>query len=223
MRSFMTIVFLFLLLTISGAAPSEALASQTGPSPDDVPEMQAPFGLGTVLLPTDSAGIAELFARLPPAIAGEVRSPTSEPDANRLEVPYGVNDGGFGPPLSIQAQNIATGDFFPAGFTADQFVATVSGVPDYSAEAFGRDGTLFWVQAATTVGVAGDKPGTPTVSRPIYTLAWGTASSPWLFSATSFNREGLELAVHAFVDVAASAATGATPSASPATDATPAS
>ncbi len=68
------------------------------------------------------------------------------------------------------------------------------------------------MQATTTVGVAGDRPGTPTLSRPVYTLAWGEASSPWLFGVAATSPTGLASLVTAFVSLA-----GGLPASPPAT------
>lgn len=193
------------------AAPA-ADARQANQAAADVPTATAPFGLGTIALPATEAEIAALFARLPTTLAGEPRAALSARDTGGLSMAYGTDEDGLGPPLTIQAQDFTRGDFFPTDFTADQFVRTVAGVPDYGTEAFGRDGSLYWVQATTTVGVAGDRPGTPTLSRPVYTLAWGEASSPWLFGVAATSPTGLASLVTAFVSLA-----GGLPASPPAT------
>ncbi len=190
---------------------SAARARQASPAAD-VPAATAPFGLGTVALPTTEAEIAALFTQLPTTLAGEPRAARSAHDAGSLSMAYGTDEDGLGPPLAIHAQDFTRGDFFPTDFTADQFVRTVARVPDYGTEAFGREGTLYWVQATTTVGVAGDQPATPTLSRPVFTLAWGEEASPWLFGVAATSPTGLASLVTAFV-----AAAGGLPASPPAT------
>ena len=199
------------LVQLLDTAPA-AGARQASPAAPDVPVATAPFGLGTVALPTTEAEIVALFTRLPTTIADEPRAALAGRDTGRLSVAYGRDEDGLGPPLVIQALDFTRGDFFPSDFTADQFVRTVARVPDYGTEAFGRDGSLYWVQATTTVGVAGDQPGTPTLSRPDFTLAWGEASSPWLFGVAATSPTGLAALVTAFVSLA-----GGLPASPPAT------
>ena len=200
-------------------------AAQEATPASDLPEAPAPGGLGRVALPSDEAGIAALFGRLPGVVTGQGRigEDAGSPDDGRFLVSYGQLVPGIGPSLALTVQNVATGEFFPVGFTAGAFVALVQDVPDYDAEAFGREGDLVWIRAATTIGTAGDQPGTPDVTAPLYTLAWGNADSPWLFGATSLTREGLDALVAAFVS-AAEAGPGTpeagTPAALPATPVT---
>lgn len=193
-------------------APAHAQTSTPEPS---LPAATAPLGLGTVMLPDDTAGVADLFARLPATIAGEPRVEYPEQQTDRMVAAYGTLDPDFGPPLTLQALNFATGDFFPTDFTAADFVASAAGTTDYDAVAFGQDGTLVWVRAETMAGVAGNEPGTPTISRTISTLAWGEASSSWLFTAAAFSPEEMEALVSAFVATAQGAP------GTPAADATP--
>ena len=202
-----------LLLLLAQVGPSEA---QVATPVATLPEAPAPDGLGRIQLPADRTEISALFARLPETVGGETRT---ELDANeradRLVVAYGAADPAFGPPLSLQALDFSSGDFFPTDFTAGAFVASVAGVPDYSAEAFGRDGNLVWVRATTTAGADGTKPGTPTLTRPIHTLAWGQVTSPWLFTAAAPSPQALDALVDAFVTTASDRGT-ASPIASPA-------
>ncbi|HEV2109061.1 MAG TPA: hypothetical protein VGR16_12425, partial [Thermomicrobiales bacterium] len=109
----------------------------------------------------------------------------------------------------------------PKDFTAGVFVASVIEIADYGAETFGREGNLVWVRAETTAGMAGDKPGTPELIRPIYTFAWGEVDSPWLFAAASFTPEGLEALVTAFVTTATDPLGTPAPDATPGAGATP--
>ncbi len=189
-------------------------AQQATPGLAPLPTATAPFGLGRVILPADASSIGILFARLPDAIGTEAHVVVPE-SGDRLTVAYGAVDPAFGPPLALQAINFTTGDFFPKSFTASDFVATAASSADYGATAFGRDGTLVWVRAESTAGVAGNRPGTPTIRRPIFTLAWGESTEPWLFTAIAFTPEGLATIVSTFV----TAANG--PPGTPAPDATP--
>ncbi len=188
-------------------------AQEASPASSTLPAGTAPFGLGHVVLPTDTAGISALFGRLPDLVASEPRIVMPE-QGDRLMVGYGTEDPGFGPPLSLQALNFAAGDFFPRSFTAGDFATTAISSADYGATSFGQDGSLVWVRAESTGGVSGDRPGTPTIRRAIFTVAWGETSSPWLFSALSVTPEGLDALVAAFVAAAEQPGT-------PAPDATP--
>lgn len=201
------------LVLLGVVDPGPSYAQEASPGPSTLPTATAPFGLARVALPSDAAGISALFQRLPNVVASQPRTVAPQQD-DRLIVAYGPEDPGFGPPLSIQAMNFAVGDFFPSSFTAGDFVVTATGSADYGATTFGRDGTLVWVRAESTAGVSGDRPGTPTIRRAIFTLAWGETTSPWLFSALSFTPEGLDALVAAFIDAARQPGTptpGATP------------
>ena len=178
--------------------PATACAQPSTPAPS-LPAATAPLDLGTVTLPDDDEGVAALFERLPAAVAGEPRANDPDRQTDRVIASYGTVDPDFGPPLFLQVLDFTTGDFFPREFTAGDFVASAAGTSDYDTVAFGQDGTLAWIQAETTAGVAGNKPGTPTVSRTIYTLAWGEARSSRLFTAAAFSPEGLDALVSAFV------------------------
>ena len=101
--------------------------------------------------------------------------------------------------MVLAALSFPGGDFFPPDFTPGMFVAMASVTDDYDATSFGRDGDLVWIRAGTTAGVAGSKPGTPTVSQPMFTLAWGDIDSTWLFTAAAASPEGLDALVAAFV------------------------
>ncbi len=193
--------------------PGPSYAQEASPGPSTLPTATAPLGLARVVLPSDALGISALFKRLPNVVASQTRAVAPERD-DRLIVAYGLEDPGFGPPLSMQAMNFALGDFFPRSFTADDFVVAATGNADYGATTFGRDGTLVWVRAESTAGVSGDRPGTPTIRRAIFTLAWGETASPWLFSALSFTPEGLDALVTAFIDAATQPGTP-TPDATP--------
>ncbi len=202
-----------LLLLATRITPSAA--QETTPAAT-LPTVPAPGGLGRTPLPADATEIAALFARLPGTVAGETRVEVDgSASEDRLIVAYGPVDPAFGPALSLQALDLSSGDFFPEDFTAGAFVASVVGVPDFGAEAFGRDGDLVWVRATTAAGVAGDRPGIPTVTRPIYTLSWGNAASPWLFGAAASTPEGLEALVDAFVATAEFSPGAASPDATP--------
>lgn len=186
------------------ASETRGRAPESTPRATGLPAAMAPYGLGTVTLPDDIVGITALFARLPATIADVPRASTPDHEGGRVIAAYGTVDPIFGSPLTLQALNFATGDFFPREFTVADFVASAADTSDYDAQEFGLDGTLAWVRAETRVGVAGDKPGTPTMSRTVYTLAWGHATSPWLFGALADSPEGLEALVRVFVETAGS-------------------
>ncbi|HEV2107991.1 MAG TPA: hypothetical protein VGR16_06990 [Thermomicrobiales bacterium] len=221
MARFSVFVPLVAILVLAVTSPKAMHAHMATPAPSSLPEAAAPFGLGKVALPSDAEGVAALFARLPEELDGETRNGVPDRQGERVVASYGPPDAMFGPPLSLQAINFKDGDFFPKDFTAGVFVARVIETADYGAETFGREGNLVWVRAETTAGVACDKPGTPELIRPIYTLAWGEADSPWLFTAASFTPEGLEALVTAFVTTATDAPGTPAPAATPGADATP--
>ncbi len=209
-----SVLVLVLICTLVGPAVVHAQASTPDPQ---LPARTAPLGLGAVTLPDDAAGIAELFARLPTAVANEPRTSPPEDEADRITANYGAATPDFGPPLSLHVLDFTSGDFFPRDFTVADFVASAAGTSDYDAVAFGQDGTLAWVRAETMAGVAGNKPGTPTISRTISTLAWGEVTRSWLFGAAAFSPEGLDALVSAFVKAAenqpATPVTGVAPAA----------
>jgi hypothetical protein len=181
-------------------------APVTTPDAAVLPELAAPFGLGSVAWPQDNAGIERVFAVLPFTLAGESRQPV-EYLSDRVVAQFGESDPVFGPPLQLTALSFADGDFFPTDFTAGTFVATASSTDDFEALAYGRDGEFAWIQTETTVGVAGEKPGTPTASRTLYTLSWGVFDSPWLYSAAASTPDGLDALVTAAVTAAQTDAT----------------
>jgi hypothetical protein len=189
-------------------------AQEATPSPAALPEAVAPLRLGTVTLAPDLAGAGALLAQLPATVAGLQRVDFANGEPDRVIVAYGSIDPAFGPPLYILAVDFSQSDFFPAGFTVDDYVAAASQAPDYGAIAYGRDGNLVWVQAVSFASVAGENPATPPASRPLYTLAWGVSGTRLLYSAASYTPDALDALVSAFVDVAS--AQPATPvSASP--------
>ncbi len=200
MRWHQATVICLLLALVGGvfAWMPETLAQEASPGPLALPLARAPFGLGSVALPSNFPAIEALLGELPKSVAGEVRGPLMR-ETDRVQAPFGVADLQFGPPMALAALSFSDGDFFPRDFTAGDFVATASMTDDYDATSFGRDGTLVWIRAETTVGVAGDRPGTPTSSRPVFTLAWGYADSPWLFTAAAISPDGLDALVAAFV------------------------
>jgi hypothetical protein len=195
------------------ACTPAAYAQPATPTPLDLPEAVAPDGLGRVTLPTTEAEIVDLFARMPDTAAGQVRASGPEVAADRVILTYGTFDPAFGPPVYLQAIDFAQSDFFPPEFTAGDYVASVAGIPDFGTVAYGREGSLAWVLAASSAGVAGDNPATPAVERPIYTLTWGEIDSKWIFSAAATTPEELEALVIAFVQAAESRPADATPSA----------
>lgn len=196
---------------------AEATAIATPEATAALPAATAPFELGTVMLPDNEAGITALVARLPAAVAQQSRVPApGYEETGRFIAAYGAVDRDFGSPLTLQALNLATGDFFPKDFTVADFVASATDpASDYHAVAFGQDGTLAWVRAETTAAVEVNHQGTPASRRTIYTLAWGEVTSPWLFTAAAFSPKGLDALVSAFV------ATAKTQPATPAMEATP--
>lgn len=195
-------------------SPVAITAQEATPTLAALPEATAPLGLGSVTLPGDEAEIIALLASLPAEVAGEQRAGDPAQRDGRIVITYGETDPSLGPTLLVQAVDFSRSTFFPADFTAVAYVATAALSTDDGAVAAGRDGEIVWIRAESSVGVAGGDEGTPEISLPVYTLAWGTADSRWLFSAASFTPDGLDALVTAFVH--ASGGAPATPIATPA-------
>jgi len=136
------VAVLVVVAIIACALVGPAAHAQTSTPVPDLPSATAPLGLETVMLPDDTAGVAELFARLPATVAGEARVEYPEQQTDRMVAAYGTLDPDFGPPLRLQALNFVTGDFFPTDFTAADFVAAGAGTTDYAAVELGQDGAL---------------------------------------------------------------------------------
>jgi hypothetical protein len=188
------------LILLAGLPPTGfARAQDATPGAEALPAAVAPLGLGSVILPDDEASILALFDLLPDSIGGESGTAPATRGGDRIVRAYGTADPAFGPPLSLQAVNLAAGDFFPSDFTAASYVAMAAPVSDFSTVDYGRDGDLVWIRTETTAGIGGEKPGTPVATRPLYTLAWGIAESQWLFTATATDPESLDALVTAFV------------------------
>jgi hypothetical protein len=183
------------------AAPSQAAT----PVPVSLPAALAPFGLGTVSMPADREDAAALFAGLPDAILGEPLQPLQDMD-DRVIAAYGLPLSGIVAPLALSAIFFADGDFFPQDFTAVDYVILASVAPDYEATDFGRDGDLVWIQAETTVGGAGEKPEAPESTTTLYTMAWGIADAPMLFTAAAIDPNGPAALAEAFVSAVESLA-----------------
>ena len=192
-------LILVILAVLMGTG--SAFAQIATPGQADLPEASAPLGLGSVTLPDDEEGIEALFANLPNSVAGHHRNPLIRA-SDRILARYGPDDGMFGPTLVLGAISFERGDFFPAGFTPGDYVAMASQTDDTGATAFGRDGDLVWISTETTVGTGGDRPGTPAISEPLYTLAWGDIDGRWMFTAAASTPEGLDTLVTAFVATA---------------------
>lgn len=200
----MPMLVLVITVFLGALIEPDAVRTQASTPAPLLPAATAPLNLGTVTLPDNEEGVSALFGRLPATVAGEPRADYLDGQTDRVIAAYGTVDLAFGPPLSLQVLDFTTGDFFPREFTAGEFVASAAGTSDYDTVAFGQDDTLAWIQAETTAGVAGNMPGTPTISRRIYTLAWGEATGSRLFTAAAFSPEGLAALISAFVMAAES-------------------
>jgi hypothetical protein len=183
------------------ASPGIALGQEASPQAADLPEVAAPFGLDEVTLPATEGEMREFFAGLPQEVAGETAQPMHDLE-DRIIASWGTRDAMYGPPMTLQVLSFRDGDFFPVDFTAGEFVAMSMQTEDTEATGGGRDGDLVWVQTETTVGFAGDNPGTPEASMTMYTLSWGLADGGWLFLAMATTPEGLDAVVTAFVETA---------------------
>lgn len=195
----MSSVIMVLVLVFSGAFIASAQVAT--PDPAALPEAQAPLGLGTIDLPNNAESIEMLFGSLPGNVASESGNPLVHA-GDRILATYGREDGVLGAPLVLSAISFEQGDFFPATFTAGDYVAMASQTADAGSTAFGRDGTLVWISGETTVGAEGDRPGTPAVTGPLYTLAWGEIDGGWIFTAVARTPKGRDALVAAFVSAA---------------------
>ena len=209
MRRLLVVAFLLSVAIL----PVPAFAQDATPALSDLPEAAAPFGLGTVTLPTGEPEIIELLASLPGDLGGAAKGGEPVQRDGRVVVTYGESDPSLGPTILLQAVDFTRSDFFPPDFTAGAYVANASRNTDYGGVAFGREGDIVWIYAESSVGVGEAGEGTPIVTVPLYTLAWGNANSNWLFSAASFSPDTLDALVTTFVKAAGG--TPATPVATP--------
>jgi hypothetical protein len=191
------------------AAPA---ATAAAPPSQATPSAVAPAGLATVTLPADDAAVRSLVERLPLEIAGQTRSlPTPTIAAGRVVANWGV-DTPVGPPLTFQAIALAENDFYPAGWTAEQVIATMATSGDEVAiESTGQEGGLVWVAGSTVIRVEPIE-GTPAPARDYYVLLWGEVGGKWVFTAAAFSPDDRDALAAAFVGAAADPGT---PPASP--------
>ena len=120
------------------------------PAPAAVPEATVPMDLGDVKLPEDADSIVSLFSRLPRKLAGRERTPRlDEVGPSRFTAASGqLPDDGCSS-VRLQAEDLSSGEFFPADWTADRFVASWGLGADGNVQDHGRDGDLFWVRSST--------------------------------------------------------------------------
>ena len=196
--SWLSLVFA-LVFVLGDATPITFQIATPDSAP--LPDATAPPGLADVALPADAEAIADLFARLPETVAGEEQAAWVQA-TGRVLVPYGEEDPSFGHLLVLGAVSLEQSDFFPPGFSVRDYVANMLVTAEAGAIEGGRDGTLVWARAETTAGIGGERPGTPEVSRPLYTLVWGDPDGAWLFTAVADSPEDLDGLVNAFVHAA---------------------
>lgn len=199
----MRVIMRQVLLTVALGmfAPTANVAAQATPqNAIALPSADAPHGLGSVTLAANLTTVEDVFEDMPAIVFGELRG-APDRSADRVVFTYGTVDPQLGSPLALSAISFPDGDFFPVDFTAGAFVSMASQTDDYEAAAFGQDGDLVWIQSETTVGVGGDKPGTPETSFVMFTLAWGEKDSSLLFTAAATSPSGLDALVTAFVAV----------------------
>ena len=97
--------------------------------------------------------------------------------------------------LAVSILEFTQGDFFPTDTTAGEFLAFFAQGFDWEVPAAGRDGSLGWVQIKTSGESAG-------VTRSIYAVFWGNATSSSVFNAQAENPEELAAVVQAMVEAA---------------------
>jgi hypothetical protein len=196
-----TAIVVAVLLLAGALGPATTSAQRATPEIEEIPVRTAPFGLSTVTLPQDKDAIVVLLKTVMTA-GNETRFANITVEQDRIVLTVANPEAGPGPSLMLQAVDLSAGDFFPADFTAADYVRLAARADDTGTVAYGRDGTIVWAQAESTAGVAGDNMATPAVMRPLYTLAWGYADSPWIFSVSAEDEIALESLVSAFVAAA---------------------
>ena len=175
--------------------------------PLSLPEATAPMGLGDVELPEDADSIVSLFNRLPRELTGRERTPRlDETGPSRFTSVYRQLPEDGCSSVRIQADDLSSGGFFPADWTADRFVAWLGLRADGDVKDLGRDGDLFWVRGNTTCRSALSPRATQSApspqSYPVSSLTWGKAGSRWVFSIMAGSSEDLaELAAAAVIAV----------------------
>jgi len=188
-------------VVLLGTLISPAFAQQATPERPEIPQQTAPLGVATVTLPEDGPAIVALFKEVMKT-GEESRFAGMTVEEDRIRLTIGNPVAGVGPSQMLQAVNLPAGDFFPADFTAADYIALAANAKDTGTVAYGQDGAVVWLVAGTTAGIAGDTPAPPEIIRPLYTLTWGYADSPWLYTASADSQDGLTALVTAFVSAA---------------------
>ena len=159
------------------------------------PAAPAPGGLAGATLPTDSDGVIALFDALPDELIGGAKTVSAWMpgvlEADYLSADRASRDG-F---QAMDLPNNMMNSVLPEP-RADMMVAffVLSDDDDYTVEAAGHDGDLYWVTFVGTnsgVGIDG--------VEEVYTITWGTACSPWAFVAVAPTEAGRDELVAAFV------------------------
>ena len=188
-------------VVLLGTLINPAFAQQATPERPEIPQQTAPLGVATVTLPEDGPAIVALFKEVMKT-GEESRFAGMTVEEDRIRLTIGNPVAGVGPSQMLQAVNLPAGDFFPADFTAADYIALAANAKDTGMVAYGQDGAVVWLVAGTTAGIAGDTPATPEIVRPLYTMTWGYADSPWLYTASADSQDGLTALVTAFVSAA---------------------
>jgi hypothetical protein len=207
-------IAIILAVVLLGTPISPAFAQQATPERPEIPQQTAPLGVATVTLPEEGPAIVSLFKEVMKT-GEETRFAGMTVEEDRIRLTIGNPVAGVGPSQMLQAVNLPAGDFFPADFTAADYIALAAKSKDTGTVAYGQDGTVVWLVAGTTAGIAGDTPATPETVRPLYTMTWGDADSPWLFTASADSQDGLTALVTAFVSAASNAPATPGPVATP--------
>ena len=162
--------------------------------PMSMSEAAGPLGLNNIILPRDGDSIIALFDRLPSTPLGWHRADEIQaPSPARINASYPKTQMRECSTVGLQALDISSGDFFPAGWTSERVIAIFTLGADWTVEGFGRDGELFWVKWHTTCSAG------PSLQDSLHVTTWGNRGSPWVFSATAPDAEGRDELVAAFV------------------------
>ena len=140
-------------VVLLGTLISPAFAQQATPERPEIPQQTAPLGVATVTLPEDGPAIVALFKEVMKT-GEESRFAGMTVEEDRIRLTIGNPVAGVGPSQMLQAVNLPAGDFFPADFTAADYIALAAKTKDTGTVAYGQDGAVVWLVAGTTAGIA---------------------------------------------------------------------
>jgi hypothetical protein len=163
-----------------------------------VPEAPVPGGLADAVPPADVEGVIALFEGLPDELIGGAKAISARTQG---DFAAGYTSPDRASPYGFQAADLPNsfmGSVLPEP-RADMLVAffVLSDDDDYTVEAAGHDGDLYWVTYITTnsgYGIDG--------IEEVYTITWGEACGPWAFQAGAPTEAGRDELIAAFIAAA---------------------